>query len=89
MGVGRGHREAGDETGPADPNVHPEAVEGLPQERIFAESRFAAQAFAPVGAGEETSRQGHRVDEREGRVVRSEREKLLPEAFLDLPEVGA
>ena len=89
VGVGWGHREAGYETGPADPHVHPEAVEGLPEQRILAESRFAAEAFAPVGAGEEASRQGHRVDKREGRLVRSEREELLPEALLDLPRLAA
>ena len=48
VGVGRGHREAGDDTGPADSNVHPEAVEGLPQQRVLAESRLAAEAFAPL-----------------------------------------
>jgi hypothetical protein len=88
MGVGRSHREAGDNTGPADPNVHPEAVEGLPEQRVLAESRLAAEAAAAVGAGEEARGQGHRVHEREGRVVGGEREELLPEDFFDLPEVG-
>jgi hypothetical protein len=69
--------------------MHPEAVEGLLEEGVLAESRLAAKAFAPVGAGEEARWQGHRVDECEGRVVGGEREHLLPEVFLDLPEVGA
>ena len=29
VGVGRGHRDASNETRPADPNVYPKAVEGL------------------------------------------------------------
>jgi len=87
VGVGWGYREAGDETGPTDPDVHPEAVEGLPEKRILAESRLAAKALAPVGTGEQARRQGHRVADGEGRVVRGEREELLPEALLYLPEV--
>ena len=87
MGISRGHREAGDETGPANPNVHPEAVEGLPEKRVLAESRLAAKALAPVSAGEEAGRQGHRVADGESRVVRGEREELLPETLLYLPEV--
>jgi hypothetical protein len=90
VGVGWGHRKAGDDAGPADPNVHPEAVEeGLPeQRRVLAQSRLATEAFAPVGAGEEARGQGHRVHERESRIVGGEREELLPEALLGLPEVG-
>ena len=80
--------KAGDDTEPADPNVHPEAVEGLLEQHVFAESCLAAKAFAPVGAGEEAYRQGHRVHQREGRLVGGEREELLPEALLELPEVG-
>lgn len=36
----------------------------------------------------QASRQGHRVADDEGRIVRSEGEKLLPEALLELPEIG-
>src|SRR5215208_3556337 len=80
--------KAGDDTGPADPNVHPEAVEGLFEERVLSESRLSAEAFAPVGAGEEARGKGHRVDESEGRVVGDEEKQFLPEALLNLPEVG-
>ncbi len=75
------------ETRPANPNMHPEAVEGLPEKRVLAESRLAAKALAPVSAGEEAGRQGHRVADGEGGIVRGEREELLPEALLYLPEV--
>jgi hypothetical protein len=84
VGVSRGHREAGDDTRPANPHVHPEAVEGLPEEGVLAESGFSSEAPAAVGAGEQARRQGHRVHEREGRVVRGAREKLLPETLLNL-----
>ncbi len=86
--VGRSHRDAGNETRPAHPHMHPEAIEGLPEERVFAESGFSPKAAAAVGAGEQTRWQRHRVHEREGRVVWGEREGILPEALLYLPEVG-
>src|SRR5919107_6222654 len=74
VGVSRGQREAGDDARPADPHVHPEAVEGLPDERVRAESGLPAEAPAAVGTGEEAPRrQGHRVAEREDGVVGSER----------------
>ena len=89
VGVGRGHRDAGDHPRQADPHVHPEAVEGLLEEGVLAESRFfSTEAFTPVGASEEASRQGHRVADGEGWVVRSQSEELLPEVFLDCPEIG-
>ena len=46
MGVGRGHREAGDHPRPADPYVHPKAIEGLPEQRIFAKSGLTTQTPA-------------------------------------------
>jgi hypothetical protein len=67
--------------------VHPKAVEGLLEERIFAESRFTTEAFTAIGTSKEASRQGQRVHQREGRIVRGMGEQLLPEVFLDLPEV--
>lgn len=67
--VGRGHRQAGDETRPANPNVHPETVEGLPEKGILAESCLPTKALAPVGSGEQARRQRHRVADSEGRVV--------------------
>jgi hypothetical protein len=68
--------------------MHPEAVEGLPEERVLAEGRFTPEAAAAVGAGEQARGQGHGVHEREGRIVGGEREGLPPEALLELPEVG-
>ena len=46
VSVGGGHRDAGDQPRPAEPNVHPEAVEGLPEQRILAEGRFPFEARA-------------------------------------------
>ena len=86
--VGRGHRDAGDHPRPANPHVHPEAIEGLLEEDVLAESGLPAEAPAAVGAGEKTRRQGERVTQGEGRVVRSFGQELLPEALFDLPEVG-
>ena len=88
MGVGRGHRDAGDDAWPADPRVHPEAVEGLFEERVLAEGGLSLKTPTAVGSGEQTRRQGHRVDEGEGGVVRSASHKLLPKALFDLPQVG-
>jgi hypothetical protein len=88
MGIGRSHRQTGDETGPADPNVHPKAVEGLLEKNVLAESRLSPETLAPVGAGEKTRWQGHRVADGEGGVVRGEDKKLLPEVFLYLPKVS-
>ena len=86
--VGGSHRKMGDDAGPANPHVHAETVEGLFEESILAESGFSLEARATVGSGEQASWQRHRVADGEGGVVRSEDEELLPEALLDLPEVG-
>ena len=45
--------------------------------------------MAAVGVGEGTRRQGHRVADGEGSIVRGQGEKLLPEALLALPEAGS
>jgi hypothetical protein len=63
-------------------------VEGLLEERVFAKGGLSLKTPTAVGSGEQTHRQGHRVHEREGGVVGSEDKKLLPEVFLELPEVG-
>ena len=63
VGVGRGYRDAADHPRPADPYVHPEAVEGLLEEGILAESGFPFEARAAIGSGEQAHRQGHRVAE--------------------------
>lgn len=90
VGVGRGQREAGDEARPADTtHVHPETVEGLPEKRVFAESGLSPETAAAVGSGEKARRrQGERVHQGEGGVVGGVGQELLPEALLDLPEVG-
>ena len=44
--VGRGHRDTGDHPRPADPRVHPETVEGLPEQRVLAEGRLPTKARA-------------------------------------------
>ena len=69
------------------PHMHPEAVEGLLEEGVLAESGFSFEAMAAVGAGEQTRRQGHRVYEREGRIVRGQGEEFLAELLLELPEI--
>ena len=69
--------------------MHPETVEGLSEQRVLAKGRFSLEARAAVGAGEQASRQGHRVADGQGRIVRSETEKFLPEVLLELPEIGS
>ena len=88
MSVGRSHREVRDETGPRHSHMHPEAVEGLPKKCVLAESGLSTKTATAVGASEEARWQGQRVADGEGGVMRGEAEKLLPEAFLELPEVS-
>jgi hypothetical protein len=88
VSVGGGHRDAGDQPRPAEANVHPEAVEGLPEQRVLAEGRFPFEARAAVDASKEASRQGHRVADSKGWVVGSERKELLPKTLLDFTEVS-
>src|SRR5829696_629383 len=77
VGVGWGHRKTSDHPRPTNPHVYSEAVEGLLEESVFAEGGLPAEATAAVGAGEQARWQGERVGQ-----------ELLPEALLDLPEVG-
>ena len=79
MSVGWSHRKASYDSRPRDPDVHPEAVEGLPKQHVLAESRLSFEAFASVGAGKQARRQGQRVADGERRVVWSECEEFLPE----------
>jgi hypothetical protein len=88
MDVGRSYRKAGDEPRPTDPNVHPEAVEGLLEESVFAEGGLTPEAMAAVSAGKQARWQGQRVADGESGVVRGKSEKLLPEVVFELPEVG-
>ena len=53
MGVGRGHREAGDHPRPADPYMHPKAIEGLPEQCVLAKSGLATETPAAISAGEQ------------------------------------
>jgi hypothetical protein len=87
MGIGRGHRQTANDPRPADPHVHPEAIEGLFEERVFAEGGLSLEAFAAVGSGEQTSWQGEGVSQGEGGLVRGIDQELLPDEFLGLPEV--
>ena len=77
-----------DETGPRHPHMHPEAIEGLFEEGIVPKSGLPEESTAAVSTGKQARRQGQRVHQSERRIVGSEGEKLLPEAFLELPEVG-
>ena len=46
MGIGRGHRQTTNNARPADPHVHSETVEGLFEERVFAEGGLSLEALA-------------------------------------------
>ena len=81
VGISRGHREAADEPRPANQHVQPEAIEGLPEQHVLAKGRLSAEAFTSVGTSEQACRQGHRVADGEGGVVRGERKELLPEVL--------
>jgi len=87
MGIGRGHRQTANDARPADPHVHPETVEGLFEERVFAEGGLSLEALAAVGSGEQTSWQGEGVSQGEGGLVRGIDQELLPDEFLGFPEV--
>jgi hypothetical protein len=54
VGVGRSHRQTGNDPWPADPRVHPESVKGLFEEGVFAEGGFSLKTPATVGSGEQT-----------------------------------
>jgi hypothetical protein len=84
VGVGRSHRETGYDPRPADPYVHAEAVGGLLEQGVFAESGLSFEARAAVGAGEHARRQGHRLTKREASIVRGFGQELLPEELLGL-----
>jgi hypothetical protein len=68
--------------------VHPKAVEGLFEEGVFAEGGLSLKTRAAVGTSEQAHRQGQRVADGEGRIMRDEGEALLPEALLYLPRFG-
>ena len=61
VGVGWSHRQTGDNARPTDPQVYPEAVEGLLEEGVLAEGGLSLKTLAAVGSGEQARRQGERV----------------------------
>ena len=88
MGVGRSHRQTGDHARPTDPCMHSEAVEGLLEEDILAESCLPFEARAAVGSSEGARWQRKGVRQGEVRIVRGFGHKFLPEALLSFPQVG-
>ncbi len=68
--------------------MYSEAVEGLFEESVLAESSLPFEARAAVGSGEQTRRQGKRVRQGEGGIVRGFSQEFLPEELLYLPQVG-
>jgi hypothetical protein len=86
VGVSWSHRKTSYDPRPADPNVHTETVEGLLEEDVLTESGFSFEARAAVGASEGARRQGHRIADGEGGIVRSLGQELLPEELLGPPE---
>jgi hypothetical protein len=87
MSVGRSYGQASDDARPGYPHVYSKAVESLPEQRILAEGGLTAEAATPVGTSEQAGWQGHRVADGQGGIVGSKRKELLPELFLELPEV--
>src|SRR5687768_5377846 len=88
VGVGWGYRKTTDDTRPANSHVHPEAVEGLFEEDVLAEGGLSSKTPTAIGSGEGACWQGKRVCQGEGGLMRGLSQQLLPEALLDLPEVG-
>jgi hypothetical protein len=82
------NRDVGDHSRIANSCMYTESVEGLPEHSVLAESSFSLEPLAAVGTGKQASWQRHRVANGEGRIIRSEGQKLLPEIFFDLPEVS-
>ena len=87
VGVGWSHRQTGDNARPTDPQVYPEAVEGLLEEGVLAEGGLSLKTLAAVGSGEQARRQGERVCQGEAGIMRGLGQELLPEALLSLPQV--
>ena len=52
VGVGRRYGEASDGARPAGPRTHPEAVEVLLEERVFAKGSLAGEATTTIGTSE-------------------------------------
>jgi hypothetical protein len=65
-----------------------EAVEGLPDQSIPAESRLSFEPATPVSPGELTHRQGEAVHQSKGGVIWYQLQESSPDQFLDLPEVS-
>jgi hypothetical protein len=81
VGVGRGYRKAGDEPWPANPHMHPKAVEGVLEEGILAEGCLSFETPPAVSASEQACPQRQRVAKREGAIVRGLGQELLPQVL--------
>ena len=68
--------------------MHSEAVEGLLEEDVLAESCLPFEARAAVGSSEGARWQRKGVRQGEVRIVRGFGHKFLPEALLSFPQVG-
>ncbi len=58
VGVGRRYGQASDDARPAGPRTHPEAVEVLLEERVFAKGSLAGEATTTIGTSEQTCGKG-------------------------------
>ena len=88
MDISGCHGKAGDHPGPAQVNMDPEAIEGLPGQDILPESPLSSEALAAVCPGELTDRKGEAIHQSKGRVILNGAQDMLPYLLLDLPEVG-
>jgi hypothetical protein len=88
VSVGWGHRQTANDARPADPHVHPKAVEGLLEEGVLAEGCLSLKTPTAVGSGKQAHRQRQRIRQGEGGIVRGLSQEFLPEVLFDLPEVG-
>jgi hypothetical protein len=69
--------------------MHPESVEDLFEEGIFAnKGGLSLKTLAAVSSGEQPHRQRQSVADGDGGIVGDNAEKLLPEALLYLLKVG-
>jgi hypothetical protein len=67
--------------------MHSEAIEGLLEEDVLAESSLPIETPAAIGSGEQAHRQGQRIRQGEGGIVRGLSQQFLPEELFSLPQV--
>ena len=87
VGVGWSNRQTGNDVRPTDPCMHSEAIEGLLEEDVLAESSLPIETPAAIGSGEQAHRQGQRIRQGEGGIVRGLSQRFLPEELFSLPQV--